>query len=175
MLTRAKKAQRITQLSEQLSRARAVFLVDFKGMDVEQVTILRKKLRKTDSEMIVVRNTLAKLAIKDHPEIQTILETEFMGTNAFIFAYEDPSASVRTLSQFSKEIGVLKVKMGAMEGQKLDKNRIQYLATLPSKESLQSQLLAMLLMPATHLVRAMNGVPAGLLNALNAYKDSKDQ
>ncbi|NQZ20135.1 MAG: 50S ribosomal protein L10, partial [Bdellovibrionales bacterium] len=54
MLTRAQKAERISQLSDRLSRAKATFLVDFKGMDVEQVTTLRKTLVKSDSEMKVV-------------------------------------------------------------------------------------------------------------------------
>ena len=60
MLTRAQKAERISELSDRFARAKATFVVDFNGMDVEQVTNLRKGLRKIDAEMKVVRNTLAK-------------------------------------------------------------------------------------------------------------------
>ena len=98
MLTRAQKAERIQKLSENLSRAKATFVVDFNGMDVEQVTGLRKGLRGVDSEMKVVRNTLAKLALKDHPEVDAALGSELVGTNAFVFAYEDASASAKALS-----------------------------------------------------------------------------
>lgn len=175
MLTRAQKADRISKLSDNLSRAKATFLVDFNGMDVEQVTDLRKNLYKIDAEMKVVRNTLAKLALKDHPEADAALEGEFVGTNAFVFAYEDASASAKALAEFSKEVEQLKLKTGVMEGKKLDEAKIKYLATLPGKDELRAQLLSVMLMPATNAVRVMNAVPSGLLNVLNAYKDSKGE
>lgn len=175
MLTRAQKAERITALSDRLSRAKATFLVDFTGMDVEQVTTLRKNLFKIDAEMKVVRNTLAQLALKDHPEADAALEGEFVGTNAFVFAYEDPSASAKALSEFSKDVEALKLKTGVMEGQKLDESKIKYLATLPGKDELRAQLLAVFMAPATNAVRVMNAVPSGFLNVMNAYKDTKSE
>ena len=173
MMTRADKAEKISALSKCLSRAKATFLVDFKGMDVEQVTNLRKNLYKIDSEMKVVRNTLAKLALKDHPEENAALDGEFIGTNALVFAYEDPSASAKALTEFSKDVEALKVKTGVMEGNKLDEGRIKYLATLPGKDELRAQLLCLFMAPATNTVRVMNAVPSGFLNVMNAYKDSK--
>ena len=175
MLTRAQKAERISQLSDRLSRAKATFLVDFKGMDVEQVTTLRKSLRKTDSDMKVVRNTLAKLALKEFPEIEQALDGEFIGTNALVFAYEDPSASAKALSEFSKDVEALKLKTGVMEGQKLDESKINYLATLPGKDELRAQLLCLMKTPATNMVRIINAVPGSLLNVMNDYKDSKSE
>lgn len=175
MLTRAQKAERISSLSDNLSRAKATFLVDFTGMDVEQVTVLRKSLRNIDSEMRVVRNTLAKLALKDHPESDAALEGEFVGTNAFVFAYEDPSASAKALAEFSKDVEQLKLKTGVMEGQKLDADKIKYLATLPGKDELRAKLLSVFMAPATSAVRVMNAVPSGFLNVMNAYKDSKNE
>jgi large subunit ribosomal protein L10 len=175
MLTRAQKAERISQLSDNLSRARATFLVDFTGMDVEQVTSLRKNLRKIDSEMKVVRNTLAKLALKDHPETDKALDGAFVGTNAFVFAYEDASASAKALTEFSKEVEALKLKTGVMEGEKLDEGKIKYLATLPGKDELRAKLLSVFMAPATNAVRVMNAVPSGFLNVMNAYKDTKGE
>ncbi len=175
MLTRAQKAERISQLSDNLSRAKATFLVDFNGMDVEQVTDLRKGLRNVDAEMKVVRNTLAKLALKNHPETDQALEGEFVGTNAFVFAYEDASASAKALTEFSKVVEALKVKTGVMEGQKLDAGRITYLATLPGKDELRAKLLSVFMAPATNAVRVMNAVPSGFLNVMNAYKDTKGE
>lgn len=175
MLTRAQKTERISQLSDRLGKAKATFLVDFIGMNVEQVTTLRKTLSKSDSELRVVRNTLAKLALKDHPEADTALDGEFTGTNAFVFAYEDPSASAKALADFSKEVEALKLKTGVMEGQKLDGDKIKYLATLPSKDELRAQLLSVMNAPATKMVRLMNAVPSGFLNVMNAYKDTKSE
>jgi large subunit ribosomal protein L10 len=175
VLTRADKAERISKLSEKLSRAKATFLVDFTGMDVEQVTTLRKNLSRVDSEMKVVRNTLALLALKDHPETSSALESEMVGTNALVFAYEDASASAKALSEFSKDVEKLKLKTGVMEGEKLDADKIKYLATLPGKDELRAQLLALMMTPATNMVRVMNAAPSGFLNVLNAYKDTKGE
>lgn len=175
MLTRAQKAERISAISSRLSRAKAAFLVDFTGMNVEQVTNLRKNLYKIDSEMKVVRNTLAKLAIKEHPEVDEALGGEFVGTNAFVFAYEDASASAKALAEFSKDVEALKLKTGVMEGQKLDEGKIKYLATLPGKDELRAQLLSVFMAPATQAVRVMNAVPSGFLNVMNAYKDTKSE
>ncbi|MCB0377304.1 MAG: 50S ribosomal protein L10 [Bdellovibrionales bacterium] len=175
MLTRAEKAERISKLSDNLSRAKATFVVDFIGMDVEQVTELRKNLRRVNSEMKVVRNTLARLAFKEHPEADAALEGEFVGTNALVFAYEDASASAKALSEFSKEVEKLKLKTGVMEGKKLDAAKIKYLATLPGKDELRAQLLSVMLAPATNMVRVMNAVPSGFLNVMNAYKDTKSE
>jgi large subunit ribosomal protein L10 len=175
MLTRAQKAERISALSDNLSRAKATFLVDFNGMNVEQVTDLRKKLHGIKTEMKVVRNTLAQLALKDHPESDAALQGEFVGTNAFVFAYEDPSASAKALAEFSKDVEALKLKTGVMEGQKLDEGKIKYLATLPGKDELRAKLLSVFMAPATNAVRVMNAVPSGFLNVMNAYKDTKGE
>lgn len=175
MLTRADKAKRVSAISEKFSRSKAAFIVDFKGMNVEQVTDLRKTLAKSDCEMRVVRNTLARLAMKDHPEADAALEGSFVGTNAFVFAYEDASATAKALSEFSKSVEQLKLKTGVMDGAKLDESRISYLATLPSKDVLRSQLLSVMTQPATKMVRLMNAVPTGFLNVMNAYKDTKSE
>ena len=175
MLSRLQKAEHIRAISGSLSRAKAAFLVDFRGLNVEEMTILRKKLCQTSSEIRVVRNTLAKLALKDHPEAEAALQNDFVETNAFVFAYEDASASAKTLSEFSKENDFLKLKTGVMDGQKLDGAKIKALATLPSKAELQSRLLRVMLAPTTGVVRVMKAVPETLVRVLNAYKDSKNE
>ena len=92
MITKAIKAEEIASLSEKFGRSKAAFLVDFKGMTVEQVTSLRKKLVPVEAEMKVVRNTLAVRALMDHPKSES-LKDSFVGNNAIIFAYSDASAS----------------------------------------------------------------------------------
>src|SRR5690606_10905228 len=120
--------QQIEALSERFGRAKAAFIVDFKGMDVEQVTSLRKTLVPLNAEMKVVRNTLVRLALKNHPEAEQAIKDEFVGTNAVVFAYDDVSGSAKALSDFSKEVESLKLKSGVMEGEKLDANKIKYLS-----------------------------------------------
>ena len=173
MLTRSQKAEEIARLSECLGKAKAAFLVDFKGMNVEQVTTLRKSLYPIQSEMKVVRNTLAKRALGDHPDIEPCLSEHFVGTNAIVFSYGDVGASAKQLTKFSGEVESLVIKAGVMDGKGLDKAQIKYLSELPSKEELQAKLLGTLQAPASKFVRLLNEVPSSFARLLAAYKDSK--
>lgn len=173
MMTKADKAQEITQISERFARAKAAFLVDFKGMSVEKVTDLRKQLNPIKSEMRVVRNTLAIRALKDHPGAESALKDRFVGTNAIVFAYDDASASAKLLSEFAKNVEELQLKSGVMDNKALDEAKIKYLATLPSKEQLRAQFLGTLQAPMAKFVRTLEAVPGGFARVLSAYKDTK--
>lgn len=173
--TRAQKDEEISSLAEKLGRSTATFVVDYKGMNVEQVTNLRKKLDSVKSEMKVVRNTLAIRALANRPEGEKALTDDLVGTNAFVFAFEDASASAKALSDFSKEVEHLKLKSGVMDGARLDANSVKSLASLPGKDVLRAQLLSLMNAPATSMVRVLAAGPSGLLNVLNAYKDKKGE
>ena len=174
MMTRAQKAEEIANISSRLGKAKAAFLVDFKGMNVKEVTNLRKSLHPIQSEMKVVRNALAKRALKAYPELEVCLSEHFVDTNAIVFAYEDASASAKTLTEFGEEVEELVIKAGVMGGKGLDKGQIKYLATLPSKEELQAKLLGTLQAPMSKFVRVLNEVPSGFVRLLGAYRDSKE-
>jgi large subunit ribosomal protein L10 len=173
--TRAQKDEEIASLAEKLGRSKATFVVDYKGMNVEQVTILRKKLSNLKSEMKVVRNTLAIRALANRPEGEKALSDDLVGTNALVFAYEDASASAKALSDFAKDVEQLKLKVGVMDGARLDAANVKALASLPGKDVLRAQLLGLFNQPATQMVRVLAAGPTGLLNVLNAYKDTKGE
>ena len=172
-MDRAKKSQEISALSDRFGRAKAAFLVDFKGMDVEQVTNLRKGLRPLDAEMKVVRNTLAKRALSDHPDQEEAIGEAFVGTNAVVFAYDDPSAPAKFIADFSKEVEKLQMKSGVLGGKALDEDRIKYLATLPTKDELRAKFLGTLQAPATQFVRQLAAPSSSFARLLAAYRDSK--
>ena len=173
-MNRATKAEEIASLSSKFAKSKAAFLVDFKGMNVEQVTSLRKTLTPLDAEMRVVRNTLAIRALMDHPSMQSVIADDFVGTNAVVFAYGDVSAPAKALTDFAKEVEQLDLKTGVMEGSRLDKEKVKYLATLPSKEVLRAQLLGVLQAPASKFVRTLNAVPSGFVRVLAAYQAQKE-
>ncbi|NJL24746.1 MAG: 50S ribosomal protein L10 [Calothrix sp. SM1_5_4] len=175
MITREDKHAEIASLSEKFGRSKAAFLVDFKGMDVESVTKLRKSLKPVNSEMKVVRNTLAIRALNDHPALKPVLENKLVGTNAIVFAYEDASASAKALSNFGKENEAFQLKSGVMDGAALDEQGIKYLATLPGKDELRAQLLGVFAAPMTKLLGTMQAVPGGLVRVLNAYNEKRPQ
>src|SRR2546423_1585721 len=115
LVTREDKQAEITSLSEKFGRSKAAFLVDYKGMDVESVTKLRKALHPLNSEMKVVRNTLAIRALANHPTLKPALESKFVGTNAVVFAFEDPSAAAKALSKFGEDVEAFELKSGVMD------------------------------------------------------------
>lgn len=175
LVTREQKQQEITSLSEKFGRSKAAFLVDFKGMDVENVTKLRKTLKPINAEMKVVRNTLAIRALNDHESIKPVLENKFVGTNAVVFVYEDPSATAKALSAFAKDVEAFQMKSGVMEGAALDENAIKYLATLPGKDELRAMLLGTLAAPMTKLLGTMQAVPGGMVRVLNAWNETRKE
>ena len=155
-MLRADKDTDIKLISEKLAKAKGAFVVDFKGMKVEQVTSLRKKLHAAESEMKVVRNTLAKRAFKDHPVIGSAFESTMKGTNAIVFAFNEVVGVAKALADFGKDVEALKIKTGVMDGEALDANKIKFLATLPGKDQLRAQFLCLLKEPSARLVRLMN-------------------
>ena len=171
MITRADKAQEIAVLSEKFGRAKAAFLVDFKGMTVEQVTSLRKKLVPFECEMKVVRNTLAIRALIDHPASESAIKSSFVGNNAVVFAFGEAPASAKALTDFAKEVEQFQVKAGVMDGQALDLKRIQALANLPTKDVLRAMFLGTLQAPMSKFVRTLNAVPTGFVRVLAAHQE----
>lgn len=175
MQTREQKAQEVSVISDRFAKAKAAFLVDFKGLDVERVTKLRKALAPIKSEFRVVKNTLALRAIKNHPNFATALENAFKGNNGVVFAYEDASAAAKFLMGFVKDNEALVMKTGAMDGKQLNEAMIKYLATLPGKPELQAKLLGTFQGPMTGFVRLLNNVPGSFVRLLAAYKDQKEK
>jgi large subunit ribosomal protein L10 len=171
LLTRQRKAELIKDLSDKFEKSKAAFLVDFKGLSVEQVTQLRKELTGVGAEMKVVRNTLAIRALADHETESGILAEKLVGTNAFVFAYEEAPAPAKTLTNLSKDMEHLKIKSGVMGGDELDENKIKFLSTLPGKDELRAKLLGTLQAPASQLVRVLNAVPQGMVTVLKAYTE----
>lgn len=156
MITRADKEQEIKLIGEKFSKATGAFIVDFKGMKVEHVTSLRKKLNASESEMKVVRNTLAKRALKAYPGIEAAFSEKLKGTSALVFSYTEVNATAKILADFAKDVEVLQIKTGMMDGQPLDSAKINFLASLPGKDAMRAQLLGTFKEPAAALARVLD-------------------
>jgi large subunit ribosomal protein L10 len=170
-LDRAQKAQEITTITEKLSKSQAAFLVDFIGMNVEQATDLRKKLRPLEAEMRVIRNTLARRALLELPEHKEALDEHFVGTNALVFTYGEPPATAKALRDFGNDVKHLKLKAGFFDGQGLDMNQVKALADLPSKDVLRGQLLGVFAAPMTKFVRTLAEPASSFVRVLQAKTD----
>lgn len=156
MITRSDKENTVKAITEKFAKSRGAFIVDFKGMKVEQVTNLRKKLHQSESEMKVVRNTLAKRAFKEHPAAEKAFSGSMKGTNAIVFSYGEVNTTAKVLADFAKDVEVLQIKTGMMDGEALDDNKIKFLATLPGKNELRAMFLGMLNAPASAMARVLD-------------------
>ena len=172
-MNKARKNQEIAFLSEQFSLAKAIFLVSFKGINVEQITALRKGLNPLDARIKVVRNTLAQRAMDQHSEMPKDFKMQVTGDNALVLIYGEVGVPVKFLKEWSQDVKFLQLKAGMMEGQFLDKSKVFYLANLPSKKDLQAKLLGVLQAPAQKLVSQLATPMSQLLQIMNIYKDKK--
>jgi large subunit ribosomal protein L10 len=153
-MKREEKAQAISEFNESIGQATNAFLIDFKGITVPQVTELRKQVRESGSEYIVVKNTLALIAVKDSP-LKT-LEKQFSGMTAVAFNRTDAVALAKALTKFAKDVPTVQFKGAMLDGQIVPATQIQNIASLPSREELVSKLLYLLQSPIRGLAIVLN-------------------
>ncbi|HEV8659277.1 MAG TPA: 50S ribosomal protein L10 [Thermoanaerobaculia bacterium] len=153
-MKREDKAQAISEFNETIGKATNAFLIDFKGITVPQVTELRKQVRETGSEYIVVKNTLALIAVKDSP-LKT-LEKQFSGMTAVAYNTTDAVALAKALTKFAKDVPTVQFKGAMLDGQIVPASEIQNIANLPSREEVVTKLLFILQSPIRGLVTVLN-------------------
>ena len=146
----------VTEISELLNDAKAAVLVDYRGLTVEQDTILRKQLREAGVTYKVYKNTMLHLAFKgtDFEAMDEKLE----GPTAIAVSDTDASAPARILFEFAKKAPALELKGGVVEGTYYDEKGIQVIATIPSREVLLGKLLGSIQSPITNLARVLNQI-----------------
>jgi large subunit ribosomal protein L10 len=163
-VTRADKVTELHQLEGVFKGADAAILIDYKGINVPQVTELRRELRKAKAGYRVVKNTLARRALKG--TTFESLTAHFEGTTAVAFTETDPVALAKTLTAFMKSAPTLQIKAAVVQGQAIKPAEVTDLANLPGKPELYARLLSVMLGPATNLVRVLSAVPRDLMSVL---------
>ena len=154
MKTREEKSQEVSELSEQIGKAGNAFLIDFKGITVPQVTELRKQVRDSQSGYVVVKNTLALIALKDSPIIG--MKEQFTGPTAIAYNAKDAVGLAKALTKFAKDVPAVRFKGALLNGQVVPADQIQAIANLPSREELVSKLLFLLQSPIRGLAIVLN-------------------
>jgi large subunit ribosomal protein L10 len=172
-LQRKEKEALVAHLHEKFKEAKAAILTDFTGLNVEQITHLRRTLKKSAAEYTVVKNTLLRRASQD-TDIELLME-HFVGPIAIALAYEDPVAPAKILTDFSKEQPAMEVKAGVVTGTVLTPQAIKALASLPSREVLLARLLSLLKFPHTRLVQVLNSPVQGLVSTLDGVIKKKEK
>lgn len=163
---RPEKSTIVDDVKLKLNASPFLFLIDYSGMQVPHFAELRNRLTAAGASCTVIKNTFLKRALND---VGTTLLDEFLtGQTALVAGEQDVCAVAKVLKTFSAEFQKPALRAGILDNALLTLDQIMALAALPSKESLQAQLLGLLLMPATQLVRTLNEPGASLARVLAA-------
>ncbi|MCZ0933473.1 MAG: 50S ribosomal protein L10, partial [Oligoflexia bacterium] len=139
MLNRETKKAQVSQLADSLSKSKASFLVNCIGLNVEQMTALRKNLKQNKGNIQVIRNTLSLRAMEDNEMLKKTYSPFMKGPNAFVLAFDDVAKVAKIIDELAEEHEVFKIKGAVLEDRSLSQAEVKTLAQLPSHEVLKAQ------------------------------------
>lgn len=171
-MQRAQKNEIIEKLRAKADRAGIAVVTDFRGMTVEELTELRVKLRAAGIDYQVVKNTLARLAVKGG--VHDALKDQLIENNAVAFGYDDPVTAAKVLVEYAKTSKKFAVKLASLSGKIIDAEGVTELSKLPSKPELLARTLGTMNAVPTNFVSLFANVVRGMLYALSAIKEKKE-
>ena len=170
-MNRSGKAVIIEAVKARADKASFAVITDFKGMTVEELTNLRVSLRNAGGEYLVVKNTLARIALTDGTH--DAIKDKFHDNCGVAFGFDDPVAVAKALSDFAKQSKLFELRCASLDGKALDAAQIDALAKLPSREQLLGHLLGTMNAVPTNFVSLFANVVRGLLYALKGIEEQK--
>lgn len=170
-MARPEKEAVVAELADDFSKAKSMVITDYLGLNVEEMTELRKKLREAGVEYKVVKNTLAKIAA-EKAEVEDVDEY-IVGPTAIAFGLDDVVSPAKILVNFAEDHEDLEIKAGTLNGGIIDEEKVESLAKIPSREELLAKAFAGMKAPITGFVNVLQGNVRGLVQALNQIKEQK--
>jgi large subunit ribosomal protein L10 len=172
-MARPEKEAVVNEFRGHLSKAQGVYVADYKGLNVEQVTELRAAMRKQKIVFRVAKNTLVKRALREAGQEE--LSNVLVGPNAFIFGFDDPVAPARVIKEFKTKAKLEKpaVRGFALEGKFFSDNDFAKVADLPGKKELVARVVGSIQAPLANFVFTLNGIIREFVGTVDAIAEQK--
>ena len=169
-MKKSEKEQLVSELAQKLRGASALYYTDFTGLNVKRMTDLRRRLRKSGVEYVVIKNTLALRAVNE----SGLVSERLKGPTGLVLA-RDAVTAAKLLTDFAKENDAKPtVKGGLLDGRALDSAQVKQLATMPSRDQMLAELGAGLQSPMAAFVGALNGLLYMFAGALEALRTQRE-
>jgi large subunit ribosomal protein L10 len=169
-MNRTEKQQLVTELTDKIKGAKALYYTDFTGLNVKRMTELRRRLRKANVEYVVIKNTLALRAVNE----SGLVGERLKGPTGLVMA-KDAVGAAKVLTDFARENDQRpSVKGGMLDGRSVDAAQVKRLAAMPSREQMLAELGAGLQSPLGAFVGALNGLLMTFAGALDALKTQRE-
>lgn len=162
----------VTEISAQVSTAQAIVLAEYRGLEVGEMTDLRRRARQSGVYLRVLKNTLARRAVKGTPFEK--LSEQMIGPLIYGIS-TDPVATAKVLNEFARSNEKFVIKAGAMPNAVISPAEVKALASMPSRDELIATLMATMQAPIAQFVRTLNEVPARFVRTVAAVRDQKEQ
>ena len=168
------KVEAVKELHDVFSRAQSAVVANYQGIDARGITALRVHMRSRSVDFRVVKNTLARRAVKDTS--LEVLSEDFKGPISILVGFEDAVAPAKALADFAKSDATKspEVICGVVEGKKVSPGEVQALAELPSREELISQMLSVFQGPTTNFAGVFSSLLRKLVGTLDAVREKKE-
>jgi len=171
-LSLKQKQDLVAEVSEQVAKAQAIVIAEYRNLAVSNMTELRRKARGAGVYLRVVKNTLARRAVADTPF--SGLAEQMTGPLAYGIS-ADPVAAAKVLSDYAKTNDKLVIRGGAMANQVMSAKDVTRLASMPSREQLLAQLMGTMRAPVAKFVQTLNEVPGKFVRTLAAVHDQREK
>ena len=169
-MKRTEKEQLVTELTDKIKGAQALYYTDFTGLNVKRMTELRRRLKKANVEYVVIKNTLALRAVNE----SGLVGERLRGPTGLVMA-KDPVEAAKILTEFAKTNDQRPaVKGGMFDGAAIDAGQVKRLAAMPSREQMLAELGAGLQSPLSAMLGVMNSLLTNFAGALDALKTQKE-
>lgn len=174
MKTRERKQEDLDALTKELGNSKSAMIVGFNKLTVNKDQEFRNQLREAGAKYQVVKNTIARLAVKGTPYENA--SEHFKGVTGIVWTENDPVVLSKTISKFVKDnADFYTLKAGIVDGKVVNQKQVEAIASLPSKEELLSQLLYVINAQAERLVTVINAVPRDLVSVIKQIGDQKPE